>query len=421
MLDVTSSKQGPDRVKKGTADRAIAPPLQTSGKGGSAAIEMTASNIDDLRRSARRAMPRMFFDYLDGGAFRESALTRNITDFDRWHLEQRVLVDVAKRDLATSFLGVPRALPIMLAPVGFAGMFWPQGEVAAARAAAAAGLPFCLSTFSVASIEEVAAAVSPESLFFQLYVFKDRGLAAELLQRGWAAGIRTLFLTVDTGISSIRERDTRNGFRTAARLNVTALADLARHPGWCLRMAPHGMPELGQVRGRSGVGRGLMAQASYLSANVDPGLNWDDLIWLRDHWQGQLVIKGVLSIHDAERALAAEAEAIVVSNHGGRQLDDACSSITILPEIAEFIAGRAEIIVDGGIRRGSQVIKALALGADAVGIGRSFAYGLAAGGEAGVAEAIALIRAEFDITMGLMGFRSVAELKAEGRRVLRPA
>jgi isopentenyl diphosphate isomerase/L-lactate dehydrogenase-like FMN-dependent dehydrogenase len=361
----------------------------------------------------------MFFDYLDGGAFRESALTRNIADFERWYLEQRVLVNVAQRNLGASFLGAPRALPIMLAPVGFAGMFWPQGEVAAARAATAAGLPFCLSTFSVASIEEVAAAVPSESLFFQLYVFKDRGLAAELLQRGWAAGIRTLFLTV--GISSIRERDTRNGFRTAARLNVAAMADLARHPGWCLRMAPHGMPELGQVRGRSGVGRGLMAQASYLSANVDPGLCWGDLIWLRDHWRGQLVVKGILSTHDAEQAVAAEAEAIVVSNHGGRQLDDACSSITILPEIAKFVAGRAEIILDGGIRRGSQVIKALALGADAVGIGRSFAYGLAAGGEAGVAEAIALIRAEFDITMGLMGFRSVAELKAAGPSVLRPA
>lgn len=408
----------PGIIEIGTAQAGSAH-IQSPVEGGEAASAMTAANIDDLRRLARRTLPRMFFDYLDGGAFRESALARNTGDFERWRLEQKILVDVASRDVSARFLGATRAMPMMLAPVGFAGMFWPGGEVAAARAAVAAGLPFCLSTFSISSIEEVAAAVPVESLYFQLYVFKDRGLAAELLQRGWDAGIRTLFLTVDTGISSIRERDTRNGFRTAARLNATALADLARHPTWCLRMARQGRPELGQVRGRPGVGKGLMAQASFLSANVDPGLCWQDLAWLRDHWPGRLVIKGILSTHDAEQALAAEAQGIVVSNHGGRQLDDACSSIAILPEIADVVAGRAEIILDGGIRRGSQIIKALALGADAVAIGRSFAYGLAAAGEAGVAEAIALIRAEFDITLGLMGLRSVDELKAAGRSVLR--
>lgn len=382
---------------------------------------MIAANIEDLRGAARRKLPRMFFDYLDGGAFGENALHRNISAWNNHLLEQRILVDVASRDLSTSFLGTTRALPMMLGPVGFSGMFWPDGEVQAARAAAKAGIPYCLSTFSINAIEEVAKVLPPGELIFQLYVFRDRALTEAMLARARAVGVHTLVLTVDTGISSVRERDTRNGFRTASRLSLTAALDLARHPLWCLRRAHLGRPELGNMRGHPGVARGLMAQASYLSANVDPGLTWQDLAWLRDHWQGRIVLKGILSAADAHRAVEAGFDALVVSNHGGRQLDDARASIDALPEIVDAVAGRVEVLLDGGIRRGSHIIKALALGAQGVLIGRSYAYGLAAGGEAGVTQAIDLLRAEFDITLGLIGFSSVQALQAARTTVIRAA
>ncbi len=376
------------------------------------------SNIEDMRTRARQNLPRMFFDYLDGGAFGERTLRRNIDDFDDWLLEQRVLVDLSVRDLGARFLGRDYPLPILLGPVGFAGMLWAGGEVAAARAARAAGIPLCLSTFSIASVEEVAT-VMPDSLALQLYVFKDRSLAEDLIARARAGGIETLFVTVDTDVSSIRERDTRNGFRTAARMSWRALRDMALHPTWSLRMALQGRPQLGNVRHRADLSGGLMAQAAYLSKNVDPSLSWRDLSWLRERWPGRLVIKGILSVDDAERAIASGADGLVVSNHGGRQLDGARSSISVLPEIAAHVRGRCEIFFDGGIRRGSHIVKALALGADAVMLGRAFAYGLAADGERGVTDAIALLRAEADITLALMGCTTIAQLREQGRNALR--
>lgn len=379
---------------------------------------MINSNVHDLRLQAKARLPRMFFDYIDGGAFSERTMAWNIADFDQWWLEQRIMVDLTERDLSTRFLGRDYKLPIMLAPVGFTGMFWPNGEVEAAQAARLAGIPMCLSTFSINSIEEVAQCLPPGELAFQLYVFRDRDLAEDLLARARAAGVDTLFLTADTDVSSIRERDTRNGFRTAASLNFSALRDFASRPGWCMRMARQGRPQLGNVRGRQGLPDTLMAQASYLSGNVDPSMTWEDLTWLRTRWPGKIVLKGVLSVSDARRALEAGVDAIVVSNHGGRQLDGARSSISALPEIARFIDGRLQVLFDGGVRRGSDVVKALALGADAVLIGRAFAYGLAANGRQGVLDAIEFIRAEADITLALMGMTRIEQIKRSVEQII---
>lgn len=378
---------------------------------------MTISNIADLRVQAGRRLPRVFFDYLDGGAFSELTMRRNTEDFDQWWLDQRAMVDVTERDLSATFLGATHALPMMLAPVGFSGMFWADGEKCAAQAAKAAGIPMALSTFSINSVEQVAS-VMPENLALQLYVFRDHSIAEDMMQRAWTNGVRTLFLTVDSDVSSIRERDTRNGFRSSARLSFSAMLDMAKHPSWCLSMMAKGFPELGNVAGRPGVPNGLIRQTQHLSANVDPAMQWKDLAWLRQHWKGKIVVKGLLRHEDVSRAIDNGVEGIVVSNHGGRQLDSARSTISILPEVAEHVAGRAEIFLDSGIRRGSHIIKALALGADAVLIGRAFAYGLAAQGRAGVAKAIDLLKEEASITMGLMGVCSIAELKANRKELI---
>lgn len=377
---------------------------------------MTISNIEDLRRKARQKMPRMFFDYLDGGSFSEETMARNTADFDQWNLEQRVLVDLSKRDLSTEFLGARYSMPAMLAPVGFAGSFWPDGEVRAAEAASEAGIPMCLSTFSINSIEEVGAAM-PHGLAMQLYVFKDRELAAEIVQRAWKVGVKTLFLTADTNVSSVRERDTRNGFRTSSSLNLRSIVDLMSRPAWCLRMGLHGRLMLGNVKGKEGVPGNLMAQAAYLSGNVDASMSWADLAWLRREWPGKLVVKGILSVEDAGRALDGGVDGICVSNHGGRQLDGARSAISVLPEISRFVSRRMEVLLDSGIRRGSHIVKAIGLGADAVMLGRAYAYGLGASGRNGVSQAISLLRTETELTLALMGMCSIDELRANRQAV----
>ncbi|HTN60920.1 MAG TPA: alpha-hydroxy acid oxidase, partial [Devosia sp.] len=280
------------------------------------------------------------------------------------------------------------------------------------------GIPFCLSTMAIGSLSHVGDAVSTPPMY-QLYVFKDRELTRDMLRMASERKVPSLFLTVDANVSGIRERDTRNGFRTATHLGLRPLIDLAMHPGWCLRMAPGGVPRLGNIDGRTDMGRGVMAQASRLSAQIDPSLTWADVAWMRSEWKGRLVIKGILSVEDARAAVAAGADAIVVSNHGGRQLDGAASSIAQLPAIAAAVGAQTEILLDSGIRRGSDIFKALALGADAVMIGRSFVYGLAAGGQRGVAKAIDLLRAELDIAMALSGVHTVAEIKQEGPRLVR--
>jgi isopentenyl diphosphate isomerase/L-lactate dehydrogenase-like FMN-dependent dehydrogenase len=378
-----------------------------------------AACIEDLRRMAHRRLPAMLSGFVDSGASSEATLAANSRDFERWTLNLRVLVDISSRSLATHFLGADRPMPFMLAPLGLTGMLWPRGEEAAARAAAAAGIPYCLSTASICSLEEVVAAAGPGTVCYQLYVMTDRALTERMVERAEAAGVDTLFLTVDTIVGGIREADIRSGFRTADRPSPKAALDILRHPGWALGMLRESRrPRLGNLS-EWGEFSGLMAQAAALVRQLDPTLSWNDLRWLRDRWKGRLVIKGILSVEDAQRAVDAGAEAIVVSNHGGRQLDGARSAISVLPEIAAAVGGRAEILFDSGIRRGAQIVKALALGADACMLGRAFVYGLSAAGEAGVTKAIDLMRNEMDITLALMGVTSIAELKGNGRVLVR--
>ena len=378
---------------------------------------MIATNIADLREQARRRLPRMFFDYIDGGAFSESTMRANEADFDDWLLDPLVLRDVSRRDLSTILLGHRSSLPVVLGPVGFAGLFASQGEAQAAKAASAAGIPMCLSTFSICSMEEVSSSID-SPLYLQLYVLRDRLLCEEMIQRAEASGVKALVVTVDSGISSIRERDTRNGFRTASRLGLTAAIDMALHPRWAMNMLSGPRPKLGNISPRHSAGKSFMDQVSYLSSQVDPALCWEDIRWLKTRWKGPLIIKGIATAQDARRSIDHGASAIVVSNHGGRQLDGAMSTIKALPAVAREVGGEIEIFLDGGIRRGTHIVKALALGADGVFLGRAWAYGLAANGGKGVTEAISLLRAEFDITLALMGIRNVDEIRGAG---LRPA
>jgi isopentenyl diphosphate isomerase/L-lactate dehydrogenase-like FMN-dependent dehydrogenase len=376
---------------------------------------MKTANIADLREQARRRLPTMFFDYIDGGAFSEKTLRANEADFDDWLLDPLVLRDVSCRDLSASFLGGRHALPVVLGPVGFAGLFAGNGEAQAAQAAAAAGIPMCLSTFSICSMEEVASAADMP-LYLQLYILRDRLLCEEMIERAKKVDVKALVLTVDSAVSSIRERDTRNGFRTASRLRPETALDMALHPRWATDMLLARRPRLGNISPRCSAGRNFMDQVSFLSNQIDPTLCWEDVRWLRERWNGPLVIKGILTPGDARRAIDQGASAIVVSNHGGRQLDGAMSTINALPGIAAEVAGEVEIFLDGGVRRGTHIVKALALGADGVFLGRAWAYGLAARGRSGVADAIGLLQAEFDLTLALMGATGIGDIRKSGAR-----
>lgn len=376
-------------------------------------------NTNDARAAAKRRLPRIFFDYIDGAAATEATARANETDFARWRLEQRVMTGAPKPNLATSFLGETHNLPFMLGPVGFLGLYRGNGEVQAARAAAAAGVPFCLSSFSIASINRVARE-APGRNMFQLYVLTDRALGAEMLAAAREAGVETIFLTVDCAITGIRERDVRNGFRSLTTLTPGLLARLARKPGWCLDMLRHGKPRVEALDAHPEFGGSVLAQAAALSSRIDQSLSWDDIAWVRENWPGKLVVKGLLCAEDARRAEDAGVSAAVISNHGGRQLDGASSTIARLPEIAAAAPG-LELLIDSGFRRGADIVKALALGASGVLLGRAYAYALAADGEAGVNQIIAALKAEIEIALALMGCPDIPTLRAEGRRYVLPA
>ncbi len=370
---------------------------------------MTAITIEDLRELARRRLPRALFDYVDGGAHDETTLEANREDLRRIAFRPRVLVDVGERSLETELLGAKQALPLVLAPAGNAGMLSRRGEIAAARAAEKAGIPFCLSTMSIVSMEDVAAGTS-RPFWFQLYVMRDRGLTRSLVERAQAAGASALVFTADLPVSGQRDRDLRNGFTVPPRLTPANLLDVLRHPRWIVDVLLGPRITFANLADSSAGGSDIVSVARHVALNFDPSITWRDIEWVRSIWRGPLIVKGILSPEDARLAAQSGADGVVVSNHGGRQLDGAPSTISVLPAIADAVGDRLTVIFDGGIRRGTDVLKALALGADACMIGRAFLYGLAAIGEAGVARSIEILKTEMDTSLALLGRRSIAEL-----------
>ena len=369
-----------------------------------------AINIDDLRRLAMRRLPRAVFDFADGGAEDERTLRANRQDFSKLVFRPRVLVDVSKRDQTTTILGQQVSSPLIVAPTGLAGMLWPRGEAVAARAAAARNVIFTLSTLGACSIEEVAEA-SSGPLWFQLYVMKDREVTRALVERARQAGYKALCLTVDLPVLGQRERDLRNGATIPPKITVRNVVDVLRRPGW-LRRVWFG-PDI-TFQNFVGSSTALTSEMGtlwqYVNSLNDPSVDWDDLAWFRSLWPGPLAIKGIMTAEDARRAVSEGIEAIVVSNHGGRQLDSLPSAIEVLTEIVDAVGDRAEVILDGGVRRGTDVAKALALGARAVFIGRPALWGLAAAGEEGARHVLEILRDEIRLALLLLGCPSPADV-----------
>ncbi len=363
-------------------------------------------SIQDLKELARRRIPRAIFDYADGGSYEERTLRRNTDDLDALSFRQRVMVDVSSISLATTLAGSPAAMPLAIGPTGLAGMFHPAGEIHGARAAAAFGIPFCLSTMSICSIEAVRAA-SSAPFWFQQYLMRDRGFNQELIDRAIAAQCSALMLTLDLQVIGERRRDPRNGLTVPPKLTWRNFLDIASKPSWALGVLFGRHRTFGNLVGRVGGSSGINTLAEWIGTQFDPSASWRDVEWVRSRWPGKLILKGVLDAEDARLACEAGADAIVVSNHGGRQLDGAPSSISVLPRIVAQIDGRCEVLFDGGIRSGQDVAKALALGARGTLIGKSFLFALAAAGEAGVARALEILRNELRTTLALTGTTSV--------------
>lgn len=371
-----------------------------------------AYSIEALRRLARRKLPAMVFDFIDGAAEDERTLRRNRTAFDDYALAPSVLVDVATRDQAVDVLGTTLPTPLILGPAGLAGAAYPKGEAVAARAAASRGIPFAVSIASSVSLEEVATAAGGGSLWFQPFLAGDRDLTRGLVARAQDAGYDVLCLTVDVPTSGQRERDLRHGFTVPPHLTVRNAFEVVTHPGWARRVLGGPTVTFGNFTDAAR-GDGGAALGQQFNRLMNPAATWDDLAWLREQWPGRLVVKGILRAPDAVRAVERGADGIVVSNHGGRQLDGVPGTLEVLPGIVDAVAGRAEVLLDSGVRRGTDVVKALALGARACLVARPYLYGLAAGGEAGVQRSIDVLRAEIDRTMALMGCATLADLTPE--------
>ena len=370
--------------------------------------------IEDLRLAARRRVPRAFFGYAEAGSYSEETLRANRADMERIRLRQRVLVDISERDTSTTILGEKAPLPLGLAPIGIGGLQYGNGEILACRAAQAAGIPYTLSTMSICSIEDVAAAVD-KPFWFQLYIMKDRGFVRSLIERAAAARCSALMLTVDLQVLGQRHADIKNGLSVPPSLKFRNLINMASKPGWVYRVLAGKRWTFGNLAGHVKGEEGVKALSEWIAHQFDPTLNWTDVEWVRSIWPGKLIIKGILDVEDAKLASKTGAAAIVVSNHGGRQLDGGASSISMLPRVAEAVGSEIEILFDGGIRSGQDLMRALALGAKSCLIGRAYVYGLGAGGQAGVTRAIEIIRSELDTTMALTGVRSIDEID---RRVL---
>lgn len=370
------------------------------------------THVEDLRRMAKRRVARAIFDYVDSGSYDEVTLHANRSDLAALRLRQRVMVDVSSRNLSTTMLGQPVSMPVGLAPTGLTGIMHGDGEILAARAAERAGVPFCLSTMSICSIEDVRDAVT-QPFWFQLYVMRDRAFSQSLIERAIAANCSALVLTLDLQIQGQRHRDIKNGLAVPPRLTLANALDIARKPSWALGVMMGKRKSFGNLESQLAKAGNLKTLSEWIAGQFDPSLNWNDVAWVRRLWPGKLILKGVLNVEDARLAADSGADAIVVSNHGGRQLDGAPSSIAALPGIAEAVGDRVEIMFDGGIRSGQDVLRALALGAKSCLIGRAFLYGLGALGEAGVTATLDIIRKELDVAMALTGTRDIREVTAD--------
>jgi L-lactate dehydrogenase (cytochrome) len=378
-------------------------------------LGLAPATADDYRELARRRLPRHLFDYLDGAAYEEATAAANREGFRRLQLRQRVLRDVSQLKLSTRVLGQDLALPVVLAPLGLAGAMARRAEVQAARAAEAAGVAFCESTVSICSIEEVRAATTAP-FWYQLYIMRDRGYARDLMARARAAGCEVLVMTVDLAVMGARYRDVRNGMAGGLSLGgkLSKAWDLLSHPQWLLDVAIKGKPLMfGNLTTAVPDARSLPEFKAWVDSQFDPRITWQDLAWVRENWPGKIVLKGILDVEDAREAARAGVDGIVVSNHGGRQLDGVAASIDALPRIADATGDRLEILMDGGVRSGLDVVKALALGARACMLGRAWGYAVAARGEAGVAHMLSVMKSEMNVALALCGVTDVEKLDRE--------
>jgi L-lactate dehydrogenase (cytochrome) len=365
--------------------------------------------VEDLRQLAQRRVPRMFYDYADSGSWTESTYRANSEDFAAIKLRQRVAVNLENRTLASTMAGQDVSMPVALAPTGLTGMQHADGEILAARAAEKAGVPFTLSTLSICSIEDVAAHTSAP-FWMQLYVMKDRDFIHRLIDRAKAANCGALVLTLDLQILGQRHKDIRNGLSAPPKLTVPNILNLMTKPRWCAGMLGTKRRGFGNVVGHAKGVSDMSSLSAWTSQQFDPALSWDDVQWIKQRWGGKLIIKGIMDEEDARHAVDSGADALIVSNHGGRQLDGAPSSIAALPGVVDAVGKQIEVHMDGGVRSGQDVIKALALGAQGVYIGRAFLYGLGADGEQGVTTCLELIRKELDLTMAFCGLRDVRQV-----------
>ncbi|MET0671248.1 MAG: alpha-hydroxy acid oxidase [Xanthobacteraceae bacterium] len=366
-------------------------------------------SIEDLRRRAKRNVPKMFFDYAEAGSYAQETLRSNRADLEKIKLRQRILLDVDKRDTSTTILGETVPVPIALGPIGLGGMMYGDGEIHACRAAQAAGIPYTLSTMSINSIEDVAGAVD-KPFWFQLYVMRDRGFIKELIQRAAAAKCSALMLTVDLQVLGQRHADVRNGLTVPPEIKLRNVIDIMTKPTWALSILKSKRKTFGNLAGHVKGMENINSLAAWTASQFDPTLSWKDVEWIKSIWPGKLILKGILDIEDARIAAKCGADAISVSNHGGRQLDGAPSAISALPNVVDAVGSQIEVMFDSGIRTGADIVRALALGARSCIVGRPYIYGLGAGGEAGVAHAIGILGREFDITMALCGVKNARDI-----------